>query len=66
MTTVEHQPILRIERRFSVSPEVVFDTLTKPELMKVWWGDGVEVVAHTPGSMLSWPGRWEQAVQIAM
>ena len=36
------QPVLRIERRFQVPPETVFDTLTKPDLMRVWWGENVE------------------------
>lgn len=30
---------VRIERRFDVPPETVFDTLTDPELMPVWWGE---------------------------
>ncbi|MEM9293731.1 MAG: SRPBCC domain-containing protein [Acidobacteriota bacterium] len=33
---------LRIERHFQVSPEIAFDTLTKPERMVVWWGPGVD------------------------
>jgi uncharacterized protein YndB with AHSA1/START domain len=28
---------LRIVRRFKVAPDVVFDTFTQPELMRVWW-----------------------------
>jgi uncharacterized protein YndB with AHSA1/START domain len=30
---------LRIVRKFSVSPEVVFDAFTKPESMRIWWTD---------------------------
>lgn len=30
---------LRIVRKFKVAPEVVFDTFTKPELMRIWWTD---------------------------
>ena len=32
-------PFLRIERRFDVPPESVFDTLTKPDLLPIWWGE---------------------------
>ena len=42
MTTGEKQPGLRIERRFDVSPDIVFETLTVPDKMRVWWGDNVE------------------------
>lgn len=31
------KPVLRIVRQFNVAPEVVFDALTKPEAMRVWW-----------------------------
>ena len=34
--------ILHIERRFDVSPEIVFDVLTVPEKMQIWWGDNAE------------------------
>lgn len=34
--------ILRIVRQFNVVPEVVFDALTKPEAMRVWWTDETE------------------------
>lgn len=30
---------LRIVRQFNVAPEVVFDALSKPEAMRVWWTD---------------------------
>lgn len=30
---------LQIVRKFNVEPEVVFDALTKPEAMRVWWTD---------------------------
>ena len=33
---------LRIERRFDVPPETVFDVLTDPAQMRVWWGDDTE------------------------
>jgi uncharacterized protein YndB with AHSA1/START domain len=41
MTTQDPIPEreLRIVRRFTASPGVVFDTLTKPEAMRVWWTD---------------------------
>lgn len=39
--SLEDLPSLRLERRFAVAPETVFDTLTVPELMVVWWGPGV-------------------------
>ena len=42
MTTNDDQPCLRIERRFDVPPEAVFETLTDPDQMRVWWGDNVE------------------------
>jgi uncharacterized protein YndB with AHSA1/START domain len=32
---------LRIVRSFSVPPQVVFDALTNPESMKIWWGENV-------------------------
>jgi uncharacterized protein YndB with AHSA1/START domain len=34
-----NQTSLRIVRKFDVAPEVVFDTFTKPEAMRVWWTD---------------------------
>ena len=34
--------LLRIVRRFSVAPEVVFDALTNPESMRIWWGENTE------------------------
>jgi uncharacterized protein YndB with AHSA1/START domain len=37
-----YRVLIRIERRFDVPPETVFDTLTDPELMPVWWGDDAE------------------------
>ena len=42
MTSEENQPGLRIERQFIVSPNVVFDVLTVPDKMRVWWGENVE------------------------
>jgi uncharacterized protein YndB with AHSA1/START domain len=38
----DEQPILRIERRFDVPPATVFDMLTDPEHMRVWWGENTE------------------------
>ena len=35
-------PFLRITRRFDVPPQTVFDTLTDPALMPIWWGDDAE------------------------
>jgi uncharacterized protein YndB with AHSA1/START domain len=32
-------PSLRIVRRFDVPPDQVFDALTKPDDMRLWWGD---------------------------
>jgi uncharacterized protein YndB with AHSA1/START domain len=43
VTTNNDQPYLRIERRFDVPPETVFDTLTDPDLMRIWWGDDAEI-----------------------
>ncbi len=42
MTINIDQRFLRIERRFDVPPETVFDTLTDPDLMRIWWGDDTE------------------------
>ncbi|NER83306.1 MAG: SRPBCC domain-containing protein [Leptolyngbya sp. SIO1D8] len=36
------ETFLHIERRFDVLPETVFDALTVPEKMRVWWGDNAE------------------------
>lgn len=33
----KNNPILKIVRKFNVTPEVVFDTFTKPEMMRIWW-----------------------------
>jgi uncharacterized protein YndB with AHSA1/START domain len=33
------QPFLRIKRQFDVPPSTVFDTLTKPSLLPIWWGE---------------------------
>jgi uncharacterized protein YndB with AHSA1/START domain len=38
----DDQPILRIVRRFDVPPATVFDTLTDPAQMRVWWGENTE------------------------
>lgn len=35
-------PSLIFERQFNVAPEIVFDTLTNPELMRIWWGENAE------------------------
>lgn len=34
---LNEMPRLKITRQFNVSPEVVFDALSKPEEMRVWW-----------------------------
>lgn len=39
MTETNETTRLRIVRRFGVPPDVVFDAFTKPESMKVWWGE---------------------------
>lgn len=39
MTKAMELPSLQIVREFNVAPEVVFDTFTKPESMRVWWTD---------------------------
>lgn len=39
MKNSEKNPSLKITRRFNVTPEVVFDALSKPEDMRVWWTD---------------------------
>ena len=41
MDSCIEQPSVRFERQFDVPPEIVFDTLTIPKLMKVWWGANV-------------------------
>lgn len=33
---------LKIVRHFDVAPEVVFDALTKPEDMRIWWTDDTD------------------------
>ena len=42
MTAADDQLSVRIERRFEVPPETVFDTLTDPAHMRIWWGDDAE------------------------
>jgi uncharacterized protein YndB with AHSA1/START domain len=42
VTSEVDQPYLRFERRLDVLPETVFDTLTDPDQMRIWWGEGVE------------------------
>jgi hypothetical protein len=39
MNPTPDMPSLRIVRRFDVPPDKVFDALTKPDDMRVWWGD---------------------------
>ncbi len=39
MTKTNKTPILRIVRKFKIASEIVFDTFTKPEAMRVWWTD---------------------------
>lgn len=47
------QSLVRFERRFDVDREKVFDTLTKPDQMLVWWGDDAEIEVD-----LRVGGRW--------
>jgi uncharacterized protein YndB with AHSA1/START domain len=42
MKNSSDQPYLRFKRRFSVPPETVFNMLTDPERMRIWWGDDAE------------------------
>jgi uncharacterized protein YndB with AHSA1/START domain len=42
MTGNADQPCLRIERRFDVPAETVFDVFTNPDQMRIWWGDDAE------------------------
>lgn len=39
MTEINETPSLKVVRTFDVAPDVVFDALTKPEDMRVWWTD---------------------------
>ncbi len=39
MTSIENPLSLRIVRRFQVAPEKVFDALTNPDDMHIWWGN---------------------------
>lgn len=43
MTSTPEAPCLRIVRRFDVPPDQVFDALTEPDAMRVWWGDDTTV-----------------------
>jgi uncharacterized protein YndB with AHSA1/START domain len=45
---------LRIVRRFTVTPDIVFDALTNPASMKIWWGD--DAIIKTD---LRVGGRWQ-------
>lgn len=36
------KPFLQIVRQFNVAPEVVFDSLTKPKDMRIWWTDDTD------------------------
>jgi uncharacterized protein YndB with AHSA1/START domain len=47
------EPKLRIIRRFAVSADTVFDALTNPPAMKIWWGD--DAIIETD---LRVGGRW--------
>ncbi|MCG8381196.1 MAG: SRPBCC domain-containing protein [Gammaproteobacteria bacterium] len=53
MTETREAPYLRIVRQFGVSPDVVFNAFTKPESMRVWWGENTEFDIN-----LSVGGRW--------
>lgn len=53
MTTANEEFQLRIVRHFSVPPKVVFDALTNPDAMTIWWGENVKFdIDLTEG------GRW--------
>lgn len=39
MSISTSKPGLRIERHFHVEPQVVFDAMTDPAAMRVWWTD---------------------------
>lgn len=38
MTSTTDPHSLRIVRRFDVPPDKVFDALTNPDDMRIWWG----------------------------
>lgn len=63
MTTNKDQPHLRIERRFDVPPETVFDTLTDPDLMPIWWGDDAELDIDLRVGGQYTITRWEDGVE---
>lgn len=42
MTGDADQPYLRIERRFDVPAETVFEVFTNPDQMRIWWGEDAE------------------------
>lgn len=39
MTSMTETPGLQIVRRFDVPPDTVFDALTNPDVMPIWWGN---------------------------
>jgi uncharacterized protein YndB with AHSA1/START domain len=45
---------LQIVRHFAVTPDIVFDALTNPAAMKIWWGDDAKIEAD-----LCVGGRWQ-------
>jgi hypothetical protein len=49
---------LRIVRRFDVPPDKVFDTLTRPDDMRSWWGTerGRESLLSTPDPSVCYYG----------
>src|SRR5262245_53758699 len=53
MSTIHTEPGLKIVRHFNVTPEMVFDAITKPEAMRSWWTDDTTfVIDLRPG------GKW--------
>lgn len=54
MTPTKDELKLQITRRFTVSPDIVFDALTNPDSMKIWWGD--DAIIETD---LRVGGRWQ-------
>lgn len=45
---------LQIIRRFTVTPDIVFDALTDPAAIKIWWGDDAKIETD-----LRVGGRWQ-------
>ncbi|MCL4869057.1 MAG: SRPBCC domain-containing protein [Anaerolineae bacterium] len=54
MTSTNNELKLQITRRFAVAPDIVFDALTNPAAMKIWWGDDAIIEID-----LRVGGRWQ-------